>query len=346
MRPRLKPLLEQVIVITGATSGIGLSTARAASARGAAVVLAARNEQALKTVCSDLTSKGGKAHYVVADVGVQADVERIALEAVKRFGGFDTWVNNAGVAIFGDLTEITIEDQRRLFETNYWGVVYGSLAAVDHLRRKTGGGAVINVGSVLDEMPVPMLGAYAASKAAMKGFTRALRIDLIRARAPVSLTLIRPSAIDTPYKDHARNYTQMAMHNPPPVYATPLVAQMILHAAEHPSRDLSVGGGGAALAFLASLNPLISERIIARLAPMMLRDSKTVEPKRASNLHQAGQDLRERAWYPQVREQSLASAAQMRPLAASGIAVVATALVVAAYLAGRRLRGASPQLDS
>ena len=140
MTLKLKPLDRQVVVITGATSGIGLSTARAAAARGATLMLAARNEEALKSVCDDLASKGAKTAYVVADVGVEADVRAIAAAAVARFGGFDTWVNDAGVSIFGEIAQTPIEDQRRLFETNYWGVVYGSLIAVEHFRERPGGG--------------------------------------------------------------------------------------------------------------------------------------------------------------------------------------------------------------
>src|ERR1700761_1109531 len=170
-RLKLKPLSSQSMVITGATSGIGLSTARAASARGARLVLAARNEAALKAIRDDLAGKGGKVEYVVADAGVEADVRAIAAAAEQAFGGFDTWVNNAGVSILGPLAATPIEDQRRLFETNYWGVVYGSMIAVQHLKLRDGGGSLINMGSTVGDLPLPMQGAVAASKAAVANFT-------------------------------------------------------------------------------------------------------------------------------------------------------------------------------
>lgn len=338
MRAKLKPLAEQVIVITGATSGIGLSTARAAAARGARLVLAARNETALKTVCHDLASKGCDVEYVVADVGRQVDVEKIALAAAKRFGGFDTWVNNAGVTIYGELTEVTIEDHRRLFETNYWGVVYGSLAAADHLARRAGGGVIVNVGSVLGDMAVPLQGAYSASKHAVHGFTAALRMELLRDKKPVSVTLIRPGAVDTPYKDNARTYGEAPWRNPQPVYAAPLVAQAILYAAEHRVRQITIGGLAGGLTAAAALIPGLAERLAAWLVPLLSVD-RTGQPgaKRVSNLHQPGQDLRERAWYPQVREQSLATAAQMRPAATVGMMSAAAGLILTAFLVGRKL---------
>ena len=336
-RRRLKPLREQVIVITGATSGIGLSTARAAAARGASLVLAARNEAALKSVCDDLSSKGAKTAYVVADVGREADVHAIAAAAIDRFGGFDTWVNDAGVSVFGSLMQTPIEDQRRLFDTNYWGVVYGSRVAVEHFRERPGGGAVINLGSTLSDVALPVQGAYSASKHAVKAFTNVLRMELMRERAPVSVTLIKPAAIDTPYKDHARNLTDAELRIPPPVYATPLVAEAILYAATHPVRELAVGSSGPILAFLAGLAPSLTEPMIAIIAPILQRDPDAAVKVRADNLYQAGQDLRERAYHKGVRRESLYTAAQMRPKATLMMGLLAGLAAGAAVFGGRRL---------
>jgi short-subunit dehydrogenase len=340
---KLKPISSQVIVITGATSGIGLSTARAAAARGATLVLAARNELALKAVCDDLTHKGAKVVCKVTDVGDEAQMRALADEAIARFGGFDTWVNNAGVSIFGAITQTPLEDQRRLFDTNYWGVVHGSLIAVEHFKTRPGGGSLINMGSVLSDMAVPQQGAYSASKHAVKGFTNALRMELIAQRAPVSVTLIKPSAIDTPYKDHARNLTGTAVKNPPPVYATPLVAQAILYAAQHKVREVTVGAGGSLLAGLGVLAPLLAEPFIAWTVPALSRDRKSHRRTLTDNLHHAGQDLRERSFYGHVREHSLYATAQMRPKATFSLALAFGVLAGAALtLSGsqRRARAA------
>ena len=173
---KLKKLSEQVVVITGASSGIGLVTARKMAERGARLVLAARSANALTTLVEEITTRGGQAISVVADVGNQDDVKRIAREAIERFGGFDTWVNNAGVGIFGKIEDTPIEDMRKLFETDFWGVVYGSLEATSHLRAQ--GGALINLGSVVSERAVIMQGVYSSAKFAVKGFTDALRLEL------------------------------------------------------------------------------------------------------------------------------------------------------------------------
>jgi len=144
---KLKKLKNQVMVITGASSGIGLVTARLAAKAGAKLVLAARSEGPLTELVNEITKAGGKAVSVVADVGVRDDVRTIARIAVQTFGGFDTWVNDAGIGIYGKVVDTPVEDMRRQFETNYWGVVYGSLEAVAHL--KASGGALINIGSTL-----------------------------------------------------------------------------------------------------------------------------------------------------------------------------------------------------
>src|SRR5678815_3289419 len=250
---QLKPVEVQVIVITGATSGIGLVTARRAARRGARLVLASRSEEALKNLVEEIRDGYGDATYVVADVGDESDVQKIATTAKERFGGFDTWVNNAGVSIYGKFEEVPVADQRRLFETNYWGVVYGSLAAVDQLRHR--GGALINIGSALSDRAIPLQGAYCASKHAVKGFTDALRMELEEAGAPISVSLIKPSAIDTPYRQHAKNYLPEAPDNPPPVYAPEVVAEAILHCAEHAVREVFAGGGGKVMSALGYFAP-------------------------------------------------------------------------------------------
>ena len=238
MKLTLKPLDEQVIVITGASSGIGLVTARMAARAGAKVVLAARNAEALQELEREINQLGGEAIHVVADVGVESDVRSIADAAIARFGGFDTWVNDAGVSVYGRIEQVTTEDLRRVFETNFWGVVYGSRIAAEHLKQR-GGGALINLGSTLSDRAIPLQGIYVASKHAVKGFTDAMRMELEDQGAPISVTLIKPAAIDTPYTEHAKNYLPNEPKNPPPVYAPETVARAILHAAVYPSATSS-----------------------------------------------------------------------------------------------------------
>jgi short-subunit dehydrogenase len=327
MHASFKPLSEQVIVITGASSGIGLATARAAADRGARVVLASRNEHALHALEAEINAThSGVAISVVADVGRREDVERIADAALDQFGGFDTWVNNAGVSIYGRLEEVSDEDHQRLFQTNFWGVVYGSLVALKHLKLR--GGALINIGSVLSDTAIPLQGMYSAAKHAVKGFTDALRIELEAENAPVSVTLIKPGAIDTPYPQHARNYMRQEPKHAPPVYAPAEVARAILYAATHHKREIFVGGSAKAMSTLSHVAPGTMDRV----GSMMIRQQQRNEPARdpAGALHEAGVDGRVRGDHPgYVMRRSLYTRSSLSPaftgvaLAAAGVAVVA-----------------------
>ena len=330
MAVSLKPIREQVIVLTGASSGIGLATARAAAARGARLVLVARNAAALDAVVRDITAAGGQAVAAPADVADRDAVGRVYATAVDRFGGFDTWVNNAGVSVWGRLHAVSDEDNRRLFETNFWGTVYGSLAAAHHLRQK--GGAIVNVGSVASDLALPLQGMYSASKHAVKGFTDALRMELEEAGAPVSVTLIKPSSIDTPLPHRARNYTDREPRLPDPVYAPEEVAVAILHAAAHPVRDVFVGGGGRGLSALRQVAPRLADWVGERFVmPRELRDEPPRNPQ--GTLHQPGPDGEVRGDHPgPVLPNSLYTRASLHPLATG--AAVAAAGLVAVWLAG------------
>ena len=273
MKRKLKPLDQQVVVITGGSSGIGLTTAKAAAKRGARVVLASRDEADLQNAVDAIRAEGGQATYVVADVADLDAVREVADQAVAEFGGIDTWVNNAGVSIYGRIADVPVDDARRLFETNYWGVVHGSLVAVPHLRQR--GGALINIGSTLSERAIPLQGHYSASKHAVKAFTDSLRMELEKDDAPVVVTLIKPGAIDTPYPEHARNYMDREPTHPPPVYAPEVVAETILRCAEHPTRDVFVGAGGKMTAAMESI-PRLADRYME--ATMFNQQQRADEP--------------------------------------------------------------------
>jgi len=259
MKVNLKNVKEQVIVITGASSGIGLATAIMAARPGARLVLNSRDEQDLQTALARVEAEGGQAIHVVGDVADMDAMQRVAQSAVAQYGGIDTWVNNAGVSAYGRIEEVTLEDARRIFETNYWGVVNGSLAALPHLRAR--GGALINVGSILSSTGYPLQGHYAASKHAVKGFTDSLRLEVEESGAPVSVTLIQPAAIDTPYPEHARNYLGVEPKHMPPVYAPEVVAEAILHCASHPVRDVLVGGSGKLFSATEKYAPRLFDRM-------------------------------------------------------------------------------------
>ena len=331
MNIKLKKLQEQIIVITGASSGIGLVTARMAASEGARLVLAARTETALRQLTDEIGADG-KATYVVADVAREEDVRRIADKAIERFGGIDTWVNNAGVSIYGNLLDVSIADMRRLFDTNFWGLVHGSLIAARYLRQR--GGAIINIGSTLSDTAIPLQGIYSASKHAVKGFTDALRMELEAEGAPVSVTLVKPAAIDTPYTRHAKNYMNVKPSNPPPVYAPEVVAEAILHCATHPKRDVFAGGAGKQFSFVGQHAPRIADKYMEKVVIPQQKTDQPPEPV-AHGLYDAAGDLQERGDYEgHVAESSLYTKAVLHPLLTTALVLGAGATVAA--LAGRR----------
>jgi NADP-dependent 3-hydroxy acid dehydrogenase YdfG len=297
MAIKLKPLDEQVIVITGASSGIGLATAQLAAKRGATVVLAARSEETLRDVAEAIARDGGEAVSVACDVADRAQVQRVADEAVARFGRVDTWVNDAGVAIFGRLDEVSDEDHRKLFETNLWGVVNGSLVALPLLKQN--GGALINVGSEVSDAAFPMLGMYAASKHAVKGFTDALRIEIERLdKAPVSITLIQPTAVDTPFDEHGRNYMDEKANLPTPQVDPNDVAEAILSAAVKPTPNAKVGLMAKVNTFVAKNLPGLGERMAAGQVHKMKRDEPADAADREGALDQPGESGRTHGDHP------------------------------------------------
>ncbi len=290
MPVKLKPVSEQVIVITGASSGIGLATAKLAAERGAKVVLNARTREALAQAVDEIKYAGGEAVFVEADVSKAEDFDKIAAVAIDRFGRIDTWVNNAGVGIWGMIEEVDETDMRQLFETNFWGVVHGSQTAIKYLRDK--GGAIINVGSVTSDRAFPVQGIYSASKHAVKGFTDALRMELAHEGAPISVTLIKPASIGTPMPQHVKDLHAEEPNFPPPVYAPEEVARTILHAAEYPVRDAYIGSGARTLGLLAGIAPRFLDWVSAKfLVPAQFG---TKEATGTDNLHQGQSEAKVR----------------------------------------------------
>lgn len=280
---KLKPVADQVIVITGASSGIGRATAIMAASRGATVVVAARGEAALNALADEIATSGGRAIVISCDVSDPASIRHLADTVISRCGRIDTWINNAGVAIATRLEDLPLDDARRLFDVNFWGVVNGSLAALPHLDKQ--GGALINLGSFTSDVAAPYMGMYSASKQAIKGYTDALRIEVGMDRRPVSITLIKPAPIATPVLQHQRNLLDRQATMPPPFYRPEDVARTILYAAEHPVRDLFVGGAARIGSIFGQILPSIAD---AGAVSFAQRIFKTAQPptRRPDNLYE------------------------------------------------------------
>ncbi|GAB3562742.1 SDR family oxidoreductase [Amycolatopsis endophytica] len=270
-----KPLSEQVAVIAGASSGIGRASALAFARRGARVVCAARGAEALESLVREIRDGGGQAVAVPTDVADPAAVRALAAAAEREFGHVDTWVNAAAVAVFGYVEEISDEEFDRVMRVNFLGHVHGVKAALPALRR-AGGGVIIGIASVEGVRSVPLHAPYTASKFALRGFYDTVRVELAQRGDPVTVTTILPAAIDTPFFEHARSKLGALPKPPPPVYAPEGVADSIVFAAEHPRREIAVGG--AALAFFLGqrLSPALTDAVLSvrRLGSQAFRNDR------------------------------------------------------------------------
>lgn len=256
---KFKPLHQQTIVITGASSGIGLATAEMAARAKARVVISSRNEEDLQRIADKLNAAGGNVLPVKADVTKLKDLIHLRDLAVEAFGPIDTWVNNAGGSIYGLLMDIPEEEARALFEMNFWSVRHGCHVAVEAMRNR--GGVIINLGSEVSARSIPLQGMYAATKHAVKAFNDALRMELEHEDVPIAVCLIRPTAIDTPFPDHAVNRLKVGEPSlPDPTLHPDYVAKAILDCAEKPKRDVFVGSASKMAALMEYLMPRAADK--------------------------------------------------------------------------------------
>jgi NAD(P)-dependent dehydrogenase (short-subunit alcohol dehydrogenase family) len=271
-----KPLDEQVIVVFGASSGIGRATALAALERGATVVAAGRDREALDTLAA--TESTGRVATVTADAADPGQVETVARLALSEFGRIDTWAHVAGIAEYARFEDITPDEFRRVVDVDLLGPVWGARAALPHLRN--GGGAYVVVSSEIAKRSFPLASSYSAAKHGVNGFVEALRVELEHDHLPVSVTQIMPEAVDTPFFEHARTRLGVRPSGPPPVTSPEKVAGKILHAAEHGGRDVPVGAGAIAQLATQRISPRVMDAF-TRVAAFRLQRSS--EPKAPGN---------------------------------------------------------------
>ncbi len=251
-----EPLQNQVVVITGASSGIGRATAIELGHRGASVVLAARNQEALHDAARETEQAGGRAHAVVTDIGEFEQVGQLARAAVERFGRIDTWINNAAVIEYAPFLDVTPDEADQIIRTDLLGQYYGTRAALAVMQPQ-GHGTIINVGSIESWFGVPYHAAYSAAKHGVKGMSESLRRELLIEGSPIDVCLVLPSGVDTPLFDHARSKLGAKPMPLPPAYPPESVARAIAFACEHPRREIVVGGAGKLFTLLERLNPAL-----------------------------------------------------------------------------------------
>jgi NAD(P)-dependent dehydrogenase (short-subunit alcohol dehydrogenase family) len=248
-------IVNQVVVVTGASSGIGRETALELARHGACVVLAGRGRPALDSLAAEVQRLGGVALVAPTDVGDYAQVTALADAAVRRFGRIDTWVNNAGVWAFGAVEQQEVETIQQVVAVNLLGPIYGMKAALPHLRAS--GGTIVNVSSAAAKRALPLQAAYSAAKHGVSAFGEALRLELRHDRAPVRIVDVLPSAINTPLFTHGRSPAGIRPRPVSPVYEARVAATTIVAVARRPVRDVFAGGAGRLLDAAQRLSPAL-----------------------------------------------------------------------------------------
>jgi NAD(P)-dependent dehydrogenase (short-subunit alcohol dehydrogenase family) len=339
MKITLKPINKQVVVITGASSGIGRETALQFAAGGAKVVAVAHGEQALQSLVRQIEQLGGEATYQVCDVADFEQVQAAARKAVSEYGRIDTWINNAAINLYATFEQTTPEEFRRIFDVNVMGQVHGCKAALPFLKQQ--GGVLICVSSVESKVSLPLNSAYASSKHAIAGFVDGLRRELMHEGAPVSVTNIMPGTINTPFFNNARTKIGVKPQGPPPFYQPKVVADVILYAAEHPVRDMIAGGAAKGMVLGQKLAPDLMDAMLAT-DRFGFQTQKTDEPKTVdapNNFHAPieREDRVEGDFSYKAKGSSLYDWLEMR--GAAGTLLVGGALGAAALLLARGYGG-------
>jgi short-subunit dehydrogenase len=255
-------LANSVIVITGASSGIGRASALEFARAGATVVVTSRREHALRRLAEQCEKLGGRALAIAADVTDQQAVQNVAGRTCETFGRIDAWINNAAVTLFARLEQAPPESYRRVIETNLFGCIHGARAVLPYFREQ-GRGVLINISSGIGKMGSPFVSAYAASKFAIVGFSESLRMEL-RDAPNIHVCTVLPASIDTPLFQQGANFTGRAVKPIPPVYGAEKVAHAITELVRHPRREVVVGAAARAGLVIHAIAPALTEQIFAK----------------------------------------------------------------------------------
>ena len=316
---QLKSIEEQVVVLMGASSGIGRETALRFARRGAKVVVSARGEEGLDSLVEEIQAEGGEAISVPADTSKFEQVKAVADRAVQEYGRLDTWVHLAAVGLFATFEQTTPEEFERVIDVNLMGQVYGAMAALPHIKRE-GGGALIHVSSMGAKRSIPLQSAYCASKHGIDGFLESLRLELRREKLPISVTQVMPATINTPFFDKARTKLGVKPVAPPPIYQPGIVSEAILHAAENPARDLVVGGAAKAVILSQALSPRLVD-VLLRVRGFEVHYTREPKPEDApDNLFEPidGYNTVEGSFRDQAHPRSLYNWLELHPTVKRG----------------------------
>jgi NAD(P)-dependent dehydrogenase (short-subunit alcohol dehydrogenase family) len=257
-----KAIGDQVVVVTGASAGLGRAVARLAGARGARVVVCARGPDGLDAAVAEIRAAGSEAHAVVADVAVLDECHRVVEEALDRFGRIDTFCANAMVTVYREARELEPEELRRVVDVDFFGAVNCYWSSLEALRETRG--TFVHVNSALAYRGIPLQAAYCSSKAAARAFFESARVEHRKHEIPVDISLVLPGAINTPQFDMARQYMGKQPQPVPPIYEPEPFADAVVHCFEHPVRELPVGWGAQKLLWGQKLSPRAGDLVLLR----------------------------------------------------------------------------------
>ncbi|MBB5159280.1 SDR family oxidoreductase [Saccharopolyspora phatthalungensis] len=301
--------MSQVVVVTGASAGVGRAVARAYGKRGARVALVARGRTGLDAAAREVRDAGGMPLVVPADVSDDEQVAAAAARVESELGPIDVWVNAAFATVFMPFEEISPEEYRRVTEVTYLGCVHGTMAALRHMRPRDRG-VIVHVGSALAYRGIPLQSAYCGAKHAIQGFHESLRCELLHERSGIRTTMVQLPAVNTPQFSWVRSRLPHHPQPMPPIYQPEIVADAVLHAADHPQRrEYWVGGSTVATLIANALVPGLLERYLARNGYAAQQNADVDDPARADNLWEPadgtdGRDYGARGVFGRAHERS------------------------------------------
>lgn len=282
---QLKPIDQQVVVVVGASSGIGRAAALQFAKHKAKLVVAARSESGLQSLVEEIRQLGSEAIAVVADVTVFDQVKAIADRAVEAYGRLDTWVHTPATAVFASFADTKPDEFKRVIDVSLTGQAYGAMAALPHLKRE-GRGALIHVSSVLGRRSLPLQSSYCSAKHGVEGFLESLRVELQHEGIPISVTSVLPASVNTPFYNNALTRLGVKPSGAPPYYEPSLVADAILYVATHPTRDFLVGDAARVTDLLQRLSPGLVDFILMNIGYQLQQTSEPKSEDVPNNLYQ------------------------------------------------------------